>query len=387
MKKVLWRLFFAAAAGIALFFWFGANIERFINRVDAVVLPGAADEALRIHDESLVVDLHADSLLFGRDLTVRSNVGHVDFPRLREGGVALQMFTAVTRMPFTLDLNQVDANSSDILTIGFVAQRSQLAGLGLRDRALQQASRLRELIASSAGTVLPILTRADLDAAITAHRENDDVIGAILGIEGAHALEGDLDNLELFFDAGVRMIGLVHFFDNEFAGSAHGIGKGGLTDLGRELVTRMETLGVAIDLAHLSPAALDDVLAIAKKPPFVSHTGVRATCDSPRNISDEHIRAIADAGGTIGIGFFELAVCGTDPTEIVAAMKHVVELVGDEHVSLGSDYDGGTVVAFDSSRLNALTQQMLDDGLPEDSIRRILGENAIRVLRRNLPRR
>jgi membrane dipeptidase len=387
VKRLLWQLPIAVAAGVALFFWFGANLERFVNRVDSVVLPGVTDEARRIHDESLVVDLHADSLLFDRDLSVRSDVGHVDLPRLREGGVALQMFTAATRMPFTFDLHEVDANSSDILTIGFLAQRAPMARLGPRDRALHQAGRLSELIENSEGGLVPVRTRAELDAAIAAHRENADVVGAIFGVEGAHALEGDLDNLQLLFDAGVRMIGLSHFFDNEFAGSAHGIEKGGLSDLGRELVTRMQAMGIAIDLAHLSPAAIDDVLAIADKPLLVSHTGVRATCDSPRNLSDEHIRAIADAGGVIGIGYFELAICGTDPTEIVAAMKHVIELVGDEHVALGSDYDGGTEVAFDTSQLRALTQQMLDDGLSEESIRKIAGENAIRVLRRTLPRR
>ncbi len=387
MKRLLWQLPIVVGAGVALFFWFGANLERFVNRVDSVVLPGVTDEALRIHDESLVVDLHADSLLFDRDLSVRSDVGHVDIPRLREGGVALQMFTAATRMPFTFDLHEVDADSSDILTVGFIAQRAPMARLGPRDRALHQAGRLSELIENSEGGLLPVRTRAELDAAIAAHRENADVVGAIFGVEGAHALEGDLDNLQLLFDAGVRMIGLSHFFDNEFAGSAHGIEKGGLSDLGRELVTRMQAMGIAIDLAHLSPAAIDDVLEIANKPLLVSHTGVRATCDSPRNLSDEHIRAIADAGGVIGIGYFELAICGTDPTEIVAAMKHVIELVGDEHVALGSDYDGGTEVAFDTSQLRALTQQMLDDGLSEESIRKIAGENAIRVLRRTLPRR
>jgi membrane dipeptidase len=386
VQKFLWRLLIVAAAGVALFFWFGTDLERFINRVDAVVLPGVTDEALRIHDDSLVVDLHADSLLFDRDLGVRSDIGHVDFPRLREGGVALQMFTAATRMPFTFDLHEVDGNSSDILTLAYIAQRGPMAGLGPRDRAIHQGMRLREMIESSEGAVLPVRTRAELDAALAAHRVDDDVVGAIFGVEGAHALEGDLDNLPVLFDAGVRMIGLAHFFDNEFAGSAHGLEKGGLTNLGHELVTRMEEMGIAIDLAHVSTAAIDDVLAIAKEPTLVSHTGVRATCDSPRNLSDEQIRAIAAGGGVIGIGYFDLAICGTDPTQIVAAMKHVIELVGDEHVALGSDYDGGTVVAFDTSQLRALTQQMLDDGLPEESIRKILGENAIRVLRLSLPR-
>lgn len=387
MRKWLQGAGIVVVIGVALFFWFGANLERFVNRVDAFVLPGVSDEARAIHDDALVVDLHADSLLFERDLATKSDVGHVDLPRLREGGVALQMFTAATRAPFAFDIHETDASSFDILTLGFYAQRAPMAGLGPRGRALHQARRLQELIDTSEGRLLPVRTRAELDAAIAAHREDDEVVGAIFGLEGAHALEGEIENLQVLFDAGVRMIGLTHFFDNELAGSAHGIQKGGLTNLGQELVTRMEAMGVAVDLAHLSPAAIDDVLAIAKKPPLVSHTGVRATCDSPRNLSDEHIRAIADAGGVIGIGYFELAICDIDPAAVVAAMKHVIELVGDDHVALGSDYDGGTEVAFDTSQLRALTQQMLDDGLPEASIRKILGENAIRVLSRTLPRR
>jgi microsomal dipeptidase-like Zn-dependent dipeptidase len=183
------------------------------------------------------------------------------------------------------------------------------------------------------------------------------------------------------------MIGLTHFFDNAFVGSAHGIEKGGLSEKGRELIARMEALGIAVDLAHVSPTAIDEVLALTSKPTLVSHSGVKATCDNPRNLSDEHIRAIAAGGGVVGIGYFELAVCGEDPSDVVAAIRHVVELVGDDHVALGSDYDGATSVSFDTSQLPALTQQMLDDGLSETSIRKILGANAIRVLRLTLPRR
>ena len=213
--------------------------------------------------------------------------------------------------------------------------------------------------------------RTDLDAVLAARAADDQVLGAIFGIEGAHALEGDLANLDALYEAGVRMIGLTHFFDNAVAGSAHGLEKGGLSEMGRELVSRMEELGIAVDLAHLSPAAIDDVLAMATRPTLVSHGGVKSTCDNPRNISDEHIRAIAAGGGVVGIGYFELAVCGTDPRDVAAAIRHVVDLVGDDHAALGSDYDGATSVGFDTAELPALTQQMLDDGLSEDSVRKI----------------
>ena len=387
MGKVLKAALIAVVVGVALFFWIGANLERFVNRVQPVVLLGVSNEAQQIHDESFVIDLHADSLMFGRDLLARSDVGHVDLPRLQEGGVGLQMFTAVTKAPFGFDIHHTDRDGIDLLTIGAVFRRSPLANLGPKDRALLQAEQLASLILRSEGRLLPVRTRKELEAVVAGHREDATIVGAIFGVEGAHALEGDIANLDLLYEAGVRMISLTHFFDNEYAGSAHGLEKGGLTEKGRELVSRMEELGIVIDLAHLAPAAVDGVLAMATKPTLVSHGGVKATCDNPRNISDEHVQAIARGGGVVGIGYFEMAVCGTDTRDVVTAIRHVVDLVGDDHAALGSDYDGATTVGFDTSQLRALTQEMLEDGLPEDSVRKILGANALRVLRQTLPPR
>ena len=234
---------------------------------------------------------------------------------------------------------------------------------------------------------MPVRTRAELEALLARRARGGGPIGALLGIEGAHALEGDLANLDVVFDRGFRMIGLTHFFDNEFAGSAHGAEKGGLTELGRALVRRMQELGVLVDLAHVSPRAIDEVLAMATRPTVVSHGGVKGTCPSERTLSDEHVRAIAAGGGVIGIGYWETAVCGREPRQVVAAMRHVVSLVGDDHVGLGSDYDGATTVGFDTSQLAALTQQLLDEGFSDESIRKILGGNVVRVLREVLPER
>ncbi|MFQ5418331.1 MAG: dipeptidase, partial [Myxococcota bacterium] len=367
--------------------WIGSDLERYVNRLEPFAIPTPSEEALAIHDGSFVVDLHADTLMFGRDLLVRGEVGHVDLPRLQEGGVGLQFFTAPTRTPFGIDIHRTHADAIDLMTVATFAQRSPMASMGALDRAFHQARQLEDAIARSDGALVAIRSRADLDALIARRRDDPTVVGALFGLEGAHALEGNPDNFDRLFEAGVRMIGLAHFFDNEFAGSAHGIERGGLTAKGRDLVTLMEEHGVIVDLAHLSPAAIDDVLAMAKRPTLISHGGVRATCDNPRNLSDEHVRAVAAGGGVIGIGFFELAVCGNKPRHIVAAMRHVIELVGDDHVALGSDYDGGITTTFDASQLRGLTQQMIDEGLPPESIRKILGANAVRVLRRTLPRR
>ena len=369
------------------FFGVGAVVERFLNRLEPVALPEVSDAARALHASSLVADMHADSLLVGRNLLRRSRVGHVDLPRLQEGGVGLQFFTAATVVPLGLNIERNESDAFDLLTLLGMAQLSPFAWRGPLGRAELQADRLEETIEGSRGALVPVRTRADLEALLARRAQGGGPIGALLGIEGAHALEGDLTNLDVLFGRGFRMIGLTHFFDNEFAGSAHGAHKGGLTDLGRALVHRMEERGVLVDLAHVSPRATDEVLAMATRPTVVSHGGVKGTCPSERTLSDEQVRAIAAGGGVIGIGYWETAICGREPRQVAAAMRHVVSLVGDEHVGLGSDYDGATTVGFDTSQLAALTQQLRDDGFSDESIRKILGGNVVRVLRAVLPER
>ncbi len=370
------------------FFLLGTNFERYMNRVEPVSLPVVSPHARALHGASFVADLHADSSLSGRDLLKRSKVGHVDLPRLVEGGVGLQFFTAPTKVPFSSDVNATAADAPDLLTLMDFAQRGPFRGLSPLERGMQQGARIHRAVEESEGALVLIRTRSDLDALVAAHEGNPSgrkPVGALLGLEGAHALTNPETDLARFYTAGVRMIGLTHFFDNAYAGSAHGIEKGGLTRLGRELVVGMVERGIMIDLAHLSPAAIDDVLAMIEVPTVVSHTGVKGTCDNPRNLSDRHVRAIAAGGGVIGVGYWVTAVCGTAPEDIVAAMVHIVDLVGDEHVSLGSDYDGSTTVAFDTSQLPVLTQAMLDAKLSDRSIARILGGNIVRVMRTILP--
>jgi microsomal dipeptidase-like Zn-dependent dipeptidase len=370
---------------LIVFFGVGSVIERFINRLDPVALPEISPAARALHASSLVGDMHADSLLTGRDLLRRSGIGHVDLPRLQEGGVGLQFFTAATVVPLGLNIERNERSAFDLITLLGIAQASSMAWRGPLGRAELQADRLEQAIAGSGGALVPVRTRADLETLLASRAESGAPVGALLGIEGAHALEGDLANLDVVVARGFRMIGLTHFFDNEFAGSAHGVEKGGLTELGRALVQRMQELGVLIDLAHLSPRATDEVLAMATRPTVVSHGGVKGTCPSERTLSDEHVRAIAAGGGVIGIGYWETAVCGREPRQVVAAMRHVISLVGDDFVGLGSDYDGATTVGFDTSQLAALTQQMLDEGFSDPSIRKILGGNVVRVLRAVLP--
>jgi membrane dipeptidase len=342
--------------------------------------------AVELHHSSAVVDLHADSLLFGRDLTRRSAFGHTDLPRLRAGGVTVQVFGVATSAPLGMNIDHNEPPGHlDTIAMLF-CQTAALHGClgGPPARLDAQAARLGDLVARDPALIW-IRTSADLAALRTRREREPEVMGALLGIEGAHALGSDPAGLDRAFALGVRMLGLAHFFDNDYAGSAHGTAKGGLTDLGRRTFARMEELGIAADLAHLSPAAIDDVLAIATRPVVVSHGGVKGTCPNARTLSDEHLRGIARTGGVVGIGYWKEAVCGTAPRDVARAIRYAVDLVGDEHVALGSDYDGGTTVSFDTSQLAVLTQAMLDEGLPDASVRRVLGENALRVLAATLP--
>ena len=210
-------------------------------------------------------------------------------------------------------------------------------------------------------------------------------MGALLALEGAHGLGADGGYLDEAFSDGFRMIGLAHFFDNAFSGSLHGTAKHGLTEQGRALVERMDELGIIIDLAHASPAAVDEVLALSSRPPVVSHTGIRSACDSPRNLSDAQMKRIADAGGLIGIGFWEGAVCDTSPQGLARHILAAVALLGEAHVCLGSDWDGTITTTIDAARLPQLTQALLDAGATEATIAAVMGGNLMRFLEENLP--
>jgi membrane dipeptidase len=189
----------------------------------------------------------------------------------------------------------------------------------------------------------------------------------------------------VLFDAGIRMMAPTHFFDNDIAGSAHGVAKGGLTEKGKDLIRRMEAKHMIVDIAHASPATIDEVLAMAKRPVVVSHTGVKGTCDNTRNLSDDHLRAIAKTGGVIGIGFWDTAVCGSDAKAIARAIRYTVNLIGIEHVGLGSDFDGAIPAPFDTTGLAQITDALLAEGFSENDIEKIMGGNLIRLLKENLP--
>jgi microsomal dipeptidase-like Zn-dependent dipeptidase len=349
-------------------------------------VPVAVDAAaLRLHRRLPVADLHADCLLWGRDLLVRSHVGHVDLPRLLEGGVALQVFSVVTHAPKGQNIERNESAGDNITLLATLQRWPAPARRGLLARALYQAQRLAELEARADGRLKIVRTRRDMDEVLTRRAGGEAVVGALLSLEGAHALEGRLENLEPLFDAGFRMVAPSHFFDTDVGGSAHGVRKGGLTALGRQWVARMEQMQMAIDLAHASEATLDDVLALATRALIVSHTGVKGTCDNPRNLADDHVRRIAAGGGLIGIGFWDTATGGTGIEAIVRAIRHAVAVAGIEHVAYGSDFDGAVRTPIDAAQLPQLTAALLRAGFADAEVGRIAGENVVRVLGTLLP--
>jgi membrane dipeptidase len=345
----------------------------------------ASARALSLHQQLTIADLHADSLLWGRDLLERSSYGHVDIPRLADGNVALQVFSLPTKSPAGLNIESNGDKNDQIFWLAIVDRWPPATWNSLTERALYQSRRLHQFARGSRGGFVVIESSADLSSYLERRRLNGKLAAGLLSIEGAHALDGKLENLDVLYRAGYRMMSPSHFFDNDIGGSSAGVRKTGLTDEGREWVRQMEARRMIVDLAHASARTIDDVLAIANRPVVVSHTGVKGTCNNNRNLSDEQIRAVAAKGGLIGIGYWETATCGTDARAIVKAMRYVSDRVGVEHVALGSDFDGATTAPFDTTGLVEITDAMLEAGYSEQGIRAIMGENVMKFLEENLP--
>lgn len=344
---------------------------------NAVLVPGpySIPNTIRtIHSSAFVADMHADSLLWKRDLRKRYARGQVDLPRLEEGGVDLQVFSVVTKVPKHINFfsNSDDTDSLPLLFFG--SWRSPATWFNPKERALAQAREIVRLANTPQLTL--VLRKEDMSA---------EGIKGLLALEGMHAFNGEETSLHDLYSAGFRMMGLAHFFDNEVAGSIHGIDKMGLTKLGRTLIPQMEALGITIDLAHASDTAFDETLDLATKPVVVSHVGVAGTCPGSRSLTDTQLQRIAENGGVIGIGFWKRAICDVSVQGITAAIQYAIKIAGVDHVGLGSDFDGNVTTPFDTTGLPMLTEALLGAGLPEKDVLKVLGGNVRRVLTANLP--
>lgn len=385
MRKKIWiPATLLAAAAVGFFGFAPGYVEDSMNQIDGKPLIAVSNDAKALHKTLTIVDLHSDTLMWNRDLNDSAARGHMDLPRLQDGNVALQLFSSVTKTP--KDQNY-DGNSdkTDNITLLTIAQLQPVkTWSSLAERSLYHAQKRDAAVARSKGAIQAVDTASQMDALLDARQNSSRAVGAMLTIEGLQNLEGKAENLDRLYDAGFRMAGLTHFFDNELAGSMHGLKKGGLTPFGRDIVQRMEAKGMIIDIAHLSHTGVTELLAMATRPVVSSHGGVQATCKVNRNLTDNEVRGVAKTGGIIGIGYWDGALCDTSPRAAAKAMKHVRDLVGIQHVALGSDYDGATTVRFDTSQLVQVTQALMDEGFTAQEIRAVMGENALRVIRAGL---
>lgn len=328
-----------------------------------------SDTARALHVEHPPIDLHADTLMWSRwtgydlhkahepPLPWAALGGHVDLPRMREGGMGAQFFGLVS-LPLASRVRgmaRVVHEQIDQLDAQITRHRQKMS------------------LARTASDVSACHTRGE--------------IAALLGIEGAHALEGNLDNVARFANRGVRYIGLLHFSANEAGYPAYGRGRrddAGLTSWGFELVRACEEQGVIVDLSHINKRGFIDACRASNKPPIVSHTGVLGAFEHWRNIDDEQLRAVADKGGVVGVIFCPAFVGGDGLEPVVKHLRHVIDVVGEDCAALGSDWDGFIVPTQplrDPRGLPLLTDALLQAGVSKQAVGKILRGNVMRVLR------
>ena len=332
------------------------------------------DRVYKVHEEALVVDTHCDTLkcmlpqfTMPRNsmwedrsktgLGVKTNIGHIDIPRLVEGGVNCQVFA-------------------------ISSERDTTPAYPLRT-ALEMIEIFYSECESHSNIIKSAVCHEDIVRA-----NNEGKVAAILSIEGADVLEGRLRTLSVYHRLGVRIVGLVHSLRNLLAdGVSERRSKGGLSQFGIEVVEELNKLGMVVDVSHLSDPGFWDVIEVSKDPPLASHSNARSICDHPRNLSDEMIRAMSEKGGVVGINFAPDFVHKNDPSvkTLVDHIDRIVELVGPEHIGLGSDFDGipSTPIGLeDVTKLPSITKELLKRGYSEHDIKLILGENHLRLFKK-----
>jgi len=372
----------------------------------SVSAQSVSDQAKKLQASSIVIDTHDDTtqrLLDPKfDLSVRHNDGNIDVPRMREGGLSAIFFS--------------------------IWISSKILGPDAVKQALDQSDAVRETVRKHPNDLLLATTAADVREAKKQHK-----IAALMGVEGGHMMGNDLSVLRTFAALGVRYMTLTHMDNNEWADSstdkpAHN----GLTDFGKDVVREMNRLGIIVDISHVSDKTFYDALDTSKAPVFASHSSCRAICNAARNMTDDMIRDLAKHGGVIQINYHvgflsqefrdyekahpeaekeikdEVAKrCGdneagklvagdqvvrdwmaagklpkVDWTAIIQHIDHAVKIAGVDHVGLGSDFDGAVMPLGmqDVTHILQITDALLKKGYSESDIRKILGENTLRIL-------
>ncbi len=365
-----------------------------------------SDRARALHKRALIVDTHDDTpqrMLWDKfDLAHRDAKGHVDIPRMREGNLGAIFFS--------------------------IWVPSKVTGHLAVERALNQIDAVREQASLHPADLALASTAAEVRAARAKGK-----IAVLMGVEGGHMIDDNLDTLRRFAGLGVRYLTLTHFGNNNWAdASTDKPAHNGLTDFGKDVVRELNRLGVIVDISHVSDKTFADVLALTKAPVIASHSSCRAICNHPRNMSDDMMRALAKNGGVIQINYHytflsqealdatralgrevtkvdeeveklcgeneacsviegerrarEMMESGKVPKvsweKIIEHIEHAVKVAGVDHVGLGSDFDGA-VMPFgmeDVSKISQITEALLRKGYSEKDIEKILGGNTLRVM-------
>ncbi|HPJ36663.1 MAG TPA: dipeptidase [Spirochaetota bacterium] len=385
MKK---KATLAAAVSIMMFSLFCSPIKQVDSFMNGTASPPAykiSETTEEFHNKLIIADLHCDALLWERDLLERHDWGHVDFPRLIEGNIAIQAFTIVSLLPLTMNNSCNFSTPDGYCCLAMMQGWPSGSWFNFRGRAMYQIKKLHEAERRSEGKFTLILSKKDLEIYLERRKVEPGITAGFIGIEGSYPLGGSSENLDAMFNAGVRMLGLTHFADSAMGGSTHGFMKQGLTAEGRKLIKLMNRKGILIDLAHASRKTIKDILSITTRPVVFSHTGVKGMCDNNRNITDDEIIGVAAKGGVIGIGFFSKATCGSDIGAVIESIKYVSDMAGVDHVALGSDFDGLVSTPVDSSNIIYITDALLKAGFTPEETAKIMGKNTVRVLMEVLP--
>ena len=338
-------------------------------------------EARQLHRDSLVLDLHIDTLLwtrlFGYDAGLRhenrvplSPLGfHFDLPRAGEGGLDAAVMGLV--------VNPAQVRPELIWPLKALDWWEEQGGF---EQTLLTLDLLNELADRYPTRISFVRRGSDIPYQVERGR-----FVAMAGLEGAHGLEGDLSNLTPLYEHGLRMLGLVHFQQTaaghpmtapEFYGRS-------ISDFGRDLIVRLEELGVVIDLAHLNDAGVWEALGMMRRPCVVSHTACKELHDHPRNLTDRQLELVGRNGGVVGVAAGRNFIGPGGRAAFLDHIEHVIEVAGPHAVALGSDYDGFIVPVegMDDVRVYPLvTQGLLDRGQDPEVIEQALGGNALRVL-------
>ena len=373
-------------------------------------------ERSKIHDDATVFDIHAHpslkQSLMGRLLTVDNPAAksfnpfsvRTDFPKLKEGGVNV-LGSAITVPEICLLEDCKPLRLAKLVLPGarrvFKGPRIDVT-LGMMDAIERAACSSKD---EESGLPLAQVARSVSELDVLLNRGNDAPVAIIHTVEGAHSLDQDVDNLDELYSRGVASITLAHFYENGVAPPVFPFPKYvqklgcfeirrdlslGLSALGIQVVERMLELGILIDLTHCTPTARKQVFDIVgtKAPLLASHVGTSEINRNPYNLEDWEVARIADTGGVVGVIFMNYWLVPNAPKRgiefISQTIRHFVSLVGEDHVAIGSDFDGFTDPPDDledASKLPLLTQRLLSDGLSPEQTRKILGGNAVRVIR------